>query len=175
MPPAPPPGGDQPGGPQPFGQHPFGSTPIPPSDSGPYQPGPYPAAGPYPAGPYPLGPFGATGSPPGYAAYGQPGGGTPSWSGLSIAGFVLALIGLLPCFWFWFQVPGVLGVIFCLVGLGATKHGAKRGRGLAIAGLVIGSVAVLITAGFTLFLYNSNDCTTDGLQIDCHFNDGTTP
>ena len=160
MPPAPPPGGDQPGGPHP---------------SGPYPAGAYPASGPYPAGNYPLTPFGPAGSPPGYAAYGQPGGGSVRWSGLSIAGFVLALIGLLPCFWFWFQVPGVLAVIFCFVGLRATKQGAKRGRGLALSGLVIGIVAVLITTGFTLFLYNSNDCPTDGLQIDCHFSDSTTP
>ena len=42
---------------------------------------------------------------------------------------------------FWvFQVPGVLGAIFGFIGLGQTKDGKQRGRGMAIAGVVIGIV-----------------------------------
>ena len=62
------------------------------------------------------------------------------FSGKSIAGFVLALVGLLllpiPC--------GILGMIFSGLGMKETdtyySYDAFRGRGLAIAGLVISSV-----------------------------------
>ena len=180
--PPPPPGGDGPlGGPpprfgpaagdgpgsgsQPGGAHPTGQYPA-----GPYPAGPYPA-GPYPAGPYPAGPYAASTppAPPGYAVYGQPTGAPTAFSGMAIAGFVLALAGLVPCFWIWLQLPGVLGVVFSLVGLSQTRAGAKRGRGLAIAGLVVGVITILITIGFTAFVYTSDECVTDGLEIDCRF------
>lgn len=167
MPPVPP-GSDDPWGrDRPQGQRPFGSTPIPsgPSDAA---SGPFPA-GPYPPGPYPSGMSSGPGpAPMGYAAYGevqQP----TKYSGLAIAGFVLALVAVLPCFWFWFQLPGLLAVIFSFVGMGATKNNARKGRGLAVAGLVIGVVSLLITVAFTAFIYNSDDCVVDGLELNCTF------
>jgi hypothetical protein len=54
------------------------------------------------------------------------------WSGFAIAGFVLSLL----------FYTSVLGIIFSSIGLAATSKGKKRGRGLAIAGLVIGIVFI---------------------------------
>lgn len=93
---------------------------------------------------------------------------------MAVAGFVLSLIGIVPCFWFWFlQVPGYLGVIFSMLGLKATKAtnlaGARGGRGMAIAGLTIGIVVVAIALLVTLFVYTSSDCVTDGFTVDCQF------
>ncbi len=62
---------------------------------------------------------------------------TPDRVGSAVAGFVLALVSL------FFPVPGVdilmaiMGVVFSAVGLNS------RLRGLAIAGLVIGILAVI--------------------------------
>lgn len=90
-------------------------------------------------------------------------------SGMAISGFVLGLVGLLPCFWFWFQIPGVLGLIFSIVGLRATSGGAKKGRGLAIAGTVVSAIAIAIATLFTLYVYTSDDCVTNGLEVNCQF------
>jgi hypothetical protein len=132
------------------------SSPIPPSGPPPYQPPP------------------GYGPPPGYSAFDQPQR-PQGFSGMAIAGFVLALVGFIPCFWFWFQIPGLLGAIFSIVALGATKAtnpaGAKRGRGLAVAGLVIGIVTLLITAAFTGYIYSTDDCVVDGLNVHCSFQD----
>jgi hypothetical protein len=55
---------------------------------------------------------------------------------------VLSLVGLLPFFWI-LQLPGVLGVIFGGIGLSQTNNrSGYRGRGMAIAGLVLGIVLV---------------------------------
>jgi len=82
--------------------------------------------------------------PPGY----QPYGGQPVQqgnSGMAIAAMVLSLVGLIPCFWV-FQLPGLLGLIFGFVGLGQTKDDRRRGRGMAIAGIVVGGILVLLCA-----------------------------
>jgi Na+/proline symporter len=65
-------------------------------------------------------------------------------SGLAIASLVLSLVGVIPCFWV-LQVPGLLGMIFGFIGLGQTKDG-RRGRGMAIAGIVVGVLLVLLCA-----------------------------
>lgn len=86
---------------------------------------------------------------------------------MAIAGFVLSLVGLIPCFWFWFlQAPAVLGTIFSVLGLKAAKAG-KKGRGLAIAGLVIGIIGILVAVAITLYVYTSDNCVVDGLSFEC--------
>ena len=52
------------------------------------------------------------------------------WSGMAIAGFVLSFL--------WFL--SILGLIFSIIGMKQTKDNKKKGRGLAIAGLVISIV-----------------------------------
>jgi hypothetical protein len=88
---------------------------------------------------------------------------------MAIAGFVLSLVGLFPGFWFWWlQIPAYLGTIFSILGLRATKAG-KRGRGLAIAGLVIGLVGIAAAAVFTAYVYTSDSCDVESpFQFSCN-------
>jgi hypothetical protein len=57
------------------------------------------------------------------------------YSSAAIAGFVCSLVFCLPV------LHAVVGLIFSLVGIGATSGGQRRGRGLAIAGLLISILA----------------------------------
>ena len=59
-------------------------------------------------------------------------------SGMAVAGFVSAVIVCCPI------LSPLLGLIFSLVGLAQTRGGVRRGRGLAIAGLVVAVVFVPI-------------------------------
>lgn len=58
---------------------------------------------------------------------------------MAIASLVLSLIGFLMC-----GVPAILGIIFGAMGLGQTKDNARPGRGMAMAGLIVGIVAVVL-------------------------------
>ena len=60
------------------------------------------------------------------------------FSGLAIAGFVLSL------FWWFYGIGAVLGLIFCAIALAKINRNPEkyRGKGLAIAGLVISLVAL---------------------------------
>ncbi len=68
-----------------------------------------------------------------------------STNGMATAGFVLALITL---FFGWVPVLGwimwVLGLIFSSVGLAKAKSVGGKGRGLAIAGLIISLLGVIM-------------------------------
>jgi uncharacterized membrane protein len=110
--------------------------------------------------------------PPGYQGYGAPAAGPAKYSGQAIAGLVLSLVAVIPCFWFWIlQIPGYLGVIFSAIGLKQTKGGQRNGRGLAIAGLVVGIIAVALAALITIYVYTSDNCTNDGLfRFECTTN-----
>lgn len=66
---------------------------------------------------------------------------------MAVAGMVLSLVGLIPCFWL-FQVPGLLGMIFGFIGMGQTKEGGRKGRGMAIAAVVIGVLLMLVCVAF---------------------------
>lgn len=83
-----------------------------------------------------------------YPTYGQPGQQTayqqgqydqPQWrptDGFSIAALVTSLLGF-----------NVVAIVLGIIGLNRTKNGAMSGRGMAIAGIVIGSlwfVAIIV-------------------------------
>ena len=104
------------------------------------------------------------GSPPGYQPYGfQPTGQQPSTSGMAIASLVCSLAGIVIC-----GIPAVLGVIFGFVGLSQTKDGARNGRGLAIAGLVIGILVVLFWGALLVAVAADPDhCIEFGTSNNC--------
>ena len=102
--------------------------PTPPADST-----PEPAAWPPPTGQgLPVYPVAAT---PADATAGLP------FSKLAIAGFVVSCVSI-----FIFGWLGVLGALFSARAIGAARRGLVRGRGLAIAGFVIGVVGFVAYA-----------------------------
>ncbi|MCY4492899.1 MAG: hypothetical protein OXB92_03450 [Acidimicrobiaceae bacterium] len=72
---------------------------------------------------------------------------------MGIAGFVVALVGLLFC---WLPVGGVviavIGVTLSAVGLRASRKYYAPHKGLSIAGLVIGVIALIIAIYITIFV-----------------------
>jgi hypothetical protein len=85
--------------------------------------------------------------------YGQPYAEAPRRNGLGIASMVLGIVAVvIPCFWV-FQIPGVLAVIFSAIALSQFKKNPTKytGRGMAVAGLVLGLVSIVILVLFLLF------------------------
>ena len=120
--------------------------PGPPSGNGGFQPPP------------------GYGTPQGYQPYGfQPVGQQTPTSGMAIASLVCSLAGILIC-----GIPAVLGVIFGFVGLSQTKDGARRGRGMAIAGLVVGIIVVLLWGALWVAVAADPDhCIEFGSSNNC--------
>lgn len=143
-----------------FGQDHGGAQDVPPvAPYGPpaqYPPGyfpyhPYPSQPPYgygsaPVGPYPQPPYavrpgyrppydagGYVGYGPSYWSYGPP---TRATNGLAIASMVLGIL------WLWW-IGSILGVIFGHIALHQIRMSGEGGRGMAIAGLVIGYLGLL--------------------------------
>ncbi|WP_282944283.1 DUF4190 domain-containing protein [Cellulomonas endometrii] len=165
----------QPGYPQ--GSYPQGSSAQGSSAQGGEQQGGYPQAG-YPQGGYPQ-----AGYPQGdqqqggYPGGGYPGGGYPgapspyapgqypgppqgsSTDGVSIAALVTGIFGL-----------GVIPIVLGVIGLRRTKQKGTQGKGLAIAGIVLGSLAILasIAIGVAIFLgITAHNERMDDLRSDC--------
>ena len=165
------PSGPLAGGPAP--DHPAGhfpSGPVPPGPGQPYwsplgpwnppvpgygfgpqaQPGSYPPPGPYPTssvrsypGALPIGyggpPMGYApptgyGAPPGYWPYAPP---RPGANGMAIASMVLGIL------WIWW-IGSILAVIFGHISLHQIRRTNQTGRGMAIAGLVLGYLGVAV-------------------------------
>jgi len=81
---------------------------------------------------------------PGYQPFGgQPMAQQPGTSGMAIASLVCSIVGIFLC-----GTTSILGVIFGFIGLSQTKDNVRPGRGLAIAGLVIGIIVVLLWGVF---------------------------
>ena len=104
------------------------------------------------------------GQPQGYQPYGfQPVAQQSKTSGMAIASLVCSLAGLLLC-----GVPAILGVIFGFVGLSQTKDGARNGRGMAMAGLIIGVAVVLLWGALWVAIANDPDhCIEFGTSNNC--------
>jgi len=94
------------------------SSPYPPPPGSPPWPGPYPP--PYPP-PYPY-----------YAA-------APSTNGFAIAALVLGIVWV-----YW--IGSILAVVFGHIALVQTRHSGQGGRGMAIAGLVLGYIGLAVLA-----------------------------
>ncbi|QAY69649.1 DUF4190 domain-containing protein [Xylanimonas protaetiae] len=134
-----PPAAHDPYGQSPYGQSPYAQDPAlspqEPSAQAPYAPGPH-AQPPYEQAPYPQSPYAQ--SP--YATYGArpvP----PGTDGISIAALVTGLVGL-----------GVVPLVLGIVGVRRTSRSGQAGKGLAIAGIVLGALQVLFSIAVVLVL-----------------------
>ena len=88
---------------------------------------------------------------------------------MAIASLVCSLVGVIPCFWL-FQIMGLLGAIFGFVGLKQTKTGERGGRGMAMAGLIIGIVLVAACAAFWIYFAANGNCTNNNGRLECTSN-----
>lgn len=89
-------------------------------------PPPYPPP-PYPPYPDPYGPY-ASGKPPGI-------------NGMAIAALVTALAGPLLC-----GAPSIVAVVLGIVAMRDTRRTGQDGYGMALAGVIIGTIVVFLGA-----------------------------
>ena len=127
----------------------------------------YPSPPTYPPPPtYPYGP----GYPPAHGPVAYPG--PRPYDGFAIAGFVLSFVGAV-----------VLSIIFGVLGLVRTKGGRARGRGLAIASLVISSLWFVVGIGLVIYgatlgpvsTYTVGDCVRLSDDADAGLDEGDAP
>jgi len=96
--------------------------------------------------PPPPGGWGSPPPPPGGYGYPPPRPGYPpphaaGTNGMAIASLVCSLFG-------WLCLIGpILGIIFGFVALGQIKQTGQGGRGMALAGIIIGVVAIVVGIG----------------------------
>jgi hypothetical protein len=112
-----------------------------PSPSGGYPP-PYPSPYPGNAGGYPPPPY------PGYNPYDPYGQNKPQGTnGKAIAALVTAVGGLVLC-----GLPSIAGIILGIIAMRETKRTGQDGYGLALAGLIIGSLVVVLGIVYVIFI-----------------------
>ncbi|MFG3403904.1 DUF4190 domain-containing protein [Streptomyces sp. NPDC048142] len=164
--------------PQPGG---FGPAPsdVPPPPIGPNGPG---YATPPPIGPngpghaapppaahygYPTPPAQPYGGYPGYGAYGTS---PAAWgpapnNGLGTAAMVIGIISVVGfCLYGVNIILGILALIFGIIGLGRAKRGEATNRGMALAGVILGSVGIVVGAvilGLIIWAAASSDSDSD--------------
>ncbi|WP_280839826.1 DUF4190 domain-containing protein [Micromonospora sp. A200] len=73
-------------------------------------------------------------------------------SGSATAAMVLGIVGVLGG-WCVFGLPCLLAVILGHIGLHETRDGLKSGRGMAVAGLVLGYVFVAPAVALTVMVF----------------------
>ncbi|MFF1926474.1 DUF4190 domain-containing protein [Streptomyces sp. NPDC058221] len=130
---------------------PNGPGQQPPQHAGQYG---YPAPPPQPGGQYgyPAAPgpqYGAYPGYPGYPGYGQNAWGPQPANGLGIASMVLGIIAVAGfCMYGLGIILGVLALIFGLIGRGRVRRGEADNGGMALAGIILGSIGIAVSAAF---------------------------
>ncbi len=152
-----------------FGAPPSAVPPPPIGPGGPGQAAPQPPTAGHYGYPAPLAqPYGGY---PGYDAYGghQPWGPQPS-NGLGTAALVLGIISVVGfCMYGVNIVLGILALIFGIIGLGRAKRGEATNRGMAIAGIITGSVGIVLGSvllGFIIWAVANGEDFEDGYEDD---------
>ncbi len=126
-----------PGGPYP-GQYQSGPGQYQPGPSQPgqYQPGPYPGA--YPPAPSPYGEYPSVPAAP--------------RNGLGIAALVTAIVALIATVTIFGGIGlGLVAVILGIVAYGRVRRGDADNGGVAIAGIVLGIVAIVVSVALVFF------------------------
>ncbi|MEU2249454.1 DUF4190 domain-containing protein [Streptomyces sp. NPDC019224] len=126
-----------------------GGYPGTPSHPGaPYSyPGGQPPQYGYPAGQAPQ--FGY----PGYPGYGNPWGGLQPANGMGVAALVLGILATVGfCMYGLGVILGILALVFGVIGRGRARRGEADNGGVALAGIILGSVGIVVSAVFLGFL-----------------------
>ncbi|MDT5016204.1 MAG: hypothetical protein QOD39_2364 [Mycobacterium sp.] len=131
-------------------EHPAGGFEYPPLENAPSQPDPYapvdyPTDSDLPAPIYPPPPPGYPAAPayyPGYDPYWPPR--PPGTNGKAVASLVTSVIGLSCC-----GVTSIFGVILGVIAMRETRSTGQEGHGLALAGTIIGGLAI---AGWVVYI-----------------------
>jgi Domain of unknown function (DUF4190) len=137
-------------------QQPPPFPPPPEQEPQPWPQPPYAEQPPYSqqAPPYPQQPY-----PPAYQPYSA----SRPWNGFAIASMVLGIV------WVWW-IGSILALIFGFIALRQVKrsNGWQRGRGMAIAGVVLGAVGIAALIAFIVLLvvYDEDDSYGDSASLD---------
>ena len=157
-----PPGPDQAGAYQPGAYQPGAYPP------GAYQPGAY-QPGTYPPGAYPSGAYQGGYPPPPmpYGDYYQAAPTAPK-NGLGIAALVVAIIALLGSFTI---VGGILGGVIALIlgviGRSRAKSGEANNGGVALAGIILGAIAIIVSLVFIPIYVGLFNDIGGGSYLEC--------
>jgi hypothetical protein len=96
-----------------------------------------PPAPPYPGGGFPPGGYPPGGFPPvGYSPH------PPQGNGFAVASLICSILGFCVVF-----LGGLLGILFGILGLRKASQPNTGGRGMAIAGILVGIITLLTSAG----------------------------
>ncbi|MEU6622148.1 DUF4190 domain-containing protein [Streptomyces litmocidini] len=93
---------------------------------------------------------------PGYSGYAQPG--QPGWpqapsNGMGTTAMVLGIIAVAGfCLYGLGVVLGILALIFGIIGMKKAGRGEATNRGMALAGVILGSIGILVSAVFLGFV-----------------------
>ncbi|MEV0968525.1 DUF4190 domain-containing protein [Microtetraspora glauca] len=79
----------------------------------------------------------------------------PPTSGYATASLVFGILGVVGG-WCAFGIPCVLAVLFGHIALVETKSGRKGGRGMAIAGLILGYVVVIPAVALAVMMFGGS-------------------
>lgn len=80
-------------------------------------------------------------------------------NGMGVAALVLGILAILTGWFLLGVVPGILAIVFGVIGRGRAKRGEANNGGLALAGLICGIVGIVIAAGVIVagvFVLNSD-------------------
>ena len=130
---------------------------------------PYPYPYQYQTSPYP----GGYPPPPPQPYYGYPRPPLAPKNGLGIASLVLAIIALLSV-WSVFApiILGLIAVVIGFLGHGRVKRGIANNGGVAIAGIVLGALAIIVGLAFIAIWTTVWKDVGGGDYIDCMQNAG---
>ncbi|MFE5939259.1 DUF4190 domain-containing protein [Streptomyces sp. NPDC056470] len=113
-------------------------------------PTPPPVTAPAPSG---YGYPGYPGYPGGAVGYGQPGWQQTPSNGMGIAAMVLGIIAVAGfCMYGLGVILGILALVFGIIGRKKVQRGEANNGGMATAGIVLGSIGILVSAVFLAFV-----------------------
>ncbi|SEC37391.1 DUF4190 domain-containing protein [Streptomyces sp. TLI_105] len=90
---------------------------------------------------------------PGHPGYGQPGWQQSPSNGMGTTAMVLGIIAVAGfCMYGLGVILGILALIFGIIGMKKAARGEATNRGMALAGVILGSIGILVSAVFLGFM-----------------------